>query len=152
MKKSTYFLAFIISFSVLFSSCVTVNKPIYGFKPINPSNVNQSVSDGVSLLNRDDLIITKNVIAKKTSITFWALFIPLGNPMRTSTMTAQAYQKALKIANKESDTRIDGILTPQYTFSRIKVPLVVVTFNYKTVTCEGKAYRVKLDEETEKNE
>jgi hypothetical protein len=126
----------------LLSSCVTMNLPIDGYKPVT------NKSDDVNTFNRKEYVLKENVTAKANSYVLWVTFIPCGNFAKESTLTRRSYRRAVAEARKANPNEtIDGLLNPQYTTSRVTVPLILLTYSYKKVVCTGRAFRLKTDEE-----
>ncbi|MDR0874124.1 MAG: hypothetical protein LBN27_11775 [Prevotellaceae bacterium] len=141
MKQIKLLSLFLIAISI--SSCVTINKPIDGYKPA------ANKTGDVNNFNRSEYVLNSTVSGQSKSIVLWVTFIPMGNPAKETRVAQRAYRNAVKTARKNSTQPIDGIVNPQYTTTRVIVPLLLVNFAYKKVVCEGKSYRLKTDEELE---
>lgn len=95
---------------------------------------------------RDEYIVLDKVYGEATAARAWLLFIPIGGKSDEK-LYEIAYDKALKSAASQD---ADGILQPRYTYDKISVPLLLVGWSKKTVTAEGKAFRIKTEAEYNK--
>ncbi len=69
----------------------------------------------------------------------WILFIPIGWG-RDEVLETIAYKKALKhMPNAE------GLIDKKVTYTRVRVPLVLVTYVGKAIKIEGTAFRIKTN-------
>ena len=125
MNKTIVCLLFL---AFLCSSCVE-----HTILPRPADTISESVRNNVEILGHTE--------AKTGGGRLWILFIPFGWG-KEEVMETIAYKKALKkIPNA------DGLIDQKVTYTRVRVPLVVVTFVGKSIKVEGTAYRIKSDRE-----
>jgi|688.fasta_scaffold88709_5 hypothetical protein len=129
MKKVLIQATVLFSVIIVLFSCVTTR--ITNVQ--NPSSV--------SSLNSEKIEILGHVEGTSPGARLWVTFIPLGWG-RDSWCESRAYKKALK-----KYPNADGIMDQVLTYYRMRIPLVVLTPVYKSVTLKGVAYRLKTDEE-----
>lgn len=129
MKKVLIKLTVFFSVIIVLFSCVTsriTNVP-------NPSSI--------SSLNSEKIEILGHVEGISPGARLWVTFIPIGWG-RDSWCESRAYKKALK-----KFPNADGIMDQVITYYRMRIPLIVLTPVYKSVTLKGVAYRLKTDQE-----
>ena len=131
MKKiNTFCLSFLLAMS-LFSSCTTTKSSVKE-QPIK-----------IEEFNRDEYVILDKVNGEAKSFRLWVLFIPFGGT-DDQILYERAYSSAVGSAVGQ---QADWLLEPRYTYKKTIIPLILVSFTTKKVTAEGKAFRLKSEEE-----
>ena len=131
MKILNYIILPFLSATIIFTSCST-SKSAINHQPIE-----------IQKFNRDEYVVLDNVKGEAKSNRFWLLFIPFGGKSDQK-LYEKAYDKAVKSAVGQ---KADGLLQPRYTYKKTTIPLIVVSWTTKKVTAEGKAFRIKSEEE-----
>jgi hypothetical protein len=96
---------------------------------------------------RDEYVVLDRVKGEAKSYRFWILFIPIGGKSDQK-LYEKAYDNAIKSAiGKDAD----GILQPRYSYKKTSIPLILIGWTTKKVSAEGKAFRIKNEEEYQKS-
>jgi len=125
MKKPIYLLFAIIFF---LSSCVTSKGKMIAHNQVMPSE-------------RSSYTVLGETSAVSAAPKFWVLFIPFGGSSDQG-----LYDRAYKKATKEFKG-VNGLMSEQIEYKKVKVPLLLFTFVYKQVKVTGVAYHIKNDVE-----
>lgn len=97
----------------------------------------------IQKFDRDEYIVLDNIKGEAKSVKFWFLFIPFGGK-NESELAKEAYQNALDSAGGKN---ADGILQPKYTYKKSTVPLILFNWTKREVKANGKAFRIKTEQE-----
>lgn len=135
MKKIYTLVSILLVVAVVFSSCTTTKNTL-NEQPIKLRD-----------LERDAYVVLNKAQGESKSFTFWLLFIPIGGKSDQK-LYEQAYDSAVK---SSIDNEADGLLEPRYSYKKTRVPLILFGFVSKKVTAEGRAFRIKTEEEYEKS-
>ena len=131
LKKSVVLLS--IASTMMFGC--TSSKSSLGDQPIK-----------IQEFKRDEYVVLDKAYGEAKSFRFWLLFLPLGGKSDQK-LYEIAYSKAIKSAVGQE---ADGLLQPRYTYKKTAIPLLLIGFTTKKVTAEGKAFRIKTEEEYQK--
>lgn len=131
MKKLFYTLLTFFIATLFLTSCSTTKTAI-NHQPIE-----------IQKFNRDEYVVLDQINGKANSTRVWFLFIPFGGKSDQK-LYEKAYNSAVKSAIGQ---KADGILQPRYTYKKTTIPLILLNFTTKKVTVEGKAFRIKSEEE-----
>lgn len=133
-KFKILFLAFLFAVSLLVGC--TTSKSSLNEQPVK-----------IKEFNRNEYVVLDNVVGKAKSFRFWFLFIPFGGK-QDQVLYDAAYDRAIKSAVGQ---KADGLLQPRYTYKKTIYPFIIISFTTKKVTAEGKAFRLKSEEEYQKS-
>ncbi|MBS1763999.1 MAG: hypothetical protein JSS90_03405 [Bacteroidetes bacterium] len=131
MKNLNFIILPFLAATIMFSSCSS-SKSTVNHQPIE-----------IQKFKRDEYVVLDNLKGEAKSNRFWLLFIPFGGKSDQK-LYEKAYDKAVKSAVGQ---KADGLLEPRYTYKKITIPLIVVSWTTKKVTAEGKAFRIKTEDE-----
>lgn len=126
---------FIICIAFALSSCSTTRNSL-NEQPVK-----------IQEFERDEYVVLDNVSGKAKSFRFWLLFIPFGGKS-DQTLYEKAYNRAVGSAVGEN---ADGLLQPRYTYKKSTVPLLLFSWTIKKVSANGKAFRIKSEEEYQRD-
>ncbi|MCB0516900.1 MAG: DUF6567 family protein [Chitinophagales bacterium] len=132
-KKNSIFI--LLAGLLFFTSCSTTR-----------SSLNQQPVK-IQEFERDEYIVLDKVKGEAKSFRFWLLFIPIGGKSDQK-LYEKAYDNAIKSAVGQD---ADGLLQPRYTYKKTTIPLILFGWTTKKVSAEGKAFRIKSEEEYQKD-
>ena len=113
-----------------FTGCVTSKDSLKNQAKTSVESIVPAERDSYSLLNK--------VNGNASSFRVWVLFIPFGG-ISDRGLYDRAYKEAVE--------GTDGILLPHYTYKKVKIPLIFLTFVSKTAKVEGTSFVLKSDAE-----
>lgn len=94
-------------------------------------------------LERDEYVVLERVGGEASSFQFKLLFFPFGGKSDQK-LYADAYDRAV---DQAVDQDADGLLQPRYRYRKTRIPLILFGFTFKKVSAEGRAFRIKSEEE-----
>ena len=99
----------------MFTGCITSKDSL--------KNEQKTSTESIVPADRNSYSVLNKVSGNASSFRVWVFFIPIGG-ISDRGLYDRAYKDAVE--------GTDGILLPHYTYKKVKIPLIVLTFVSKT--------------------
>lgn len=126
---------FILLIGLLFLTSCSTTRSSLNHQPVK-----------IQEFERDEYVVLDKARGKAASFRFWLLFIPLGGKSDQK-LYEKAYDSAVKSAIVAD---ADGLLQPRFSYKKTSIPFILFGWTTKKVSVEGRAFRIKSEEEYQK--